>query len=1781
VGLDLAGRAVTTRIAIVGMACRYPDADGPDQLWQNVLGQRRAFRRIPECRLPATYRGDGPDASYLTHAAVLRDWDFDRERFNVPGPLHRSADHTHWLALETAADALADANHPDLDRDTAGVVLGNTLTGEFSRAATLRLRWPFLAEAAKTALSGTGVPVEEVLRRWESLVKSPFPVPGEESLTGALANTIAGRICNHFDFHGTGYTVDGACASSAVAVLTACRSLAAGELDFALAGGVDMSLDPLELVGFARLGALARGEMRVYDEHPTGFLPGEGCGVVALMRAGDADRAGLRTYAHIVGGASSSDGAGGLSRPECRGQALALWRAYRMAGLPPDAPQLIEGHGTGTEVGDRVELSALIEVRGPRGRKAALSAVKANVGHTKAAAGVAGLIKAALSLWHRVLPPATGCERPHALLRGQPVPLRVLTEPEPWTDPVPRAGVSAMGFGGINTHVVLEGTGARTASAPAPRGVRRPAEIVVLSAPGATELRGRLDRLASRATALSIAELSDAAATAWRETSGGGRYRAALVAATPDELAQAARTAADAEWNGGLTVDGAGAYAVGSGPASRVGLLFPGQAAPVRPELPRWGARTAVPAVARGVSSGTVDTAVAQPAIVRQSLAALAWLSELGTEAVAACGHSLGEITALHWAGACSATTALELAAERGRLMARHGAPGTTMAGLGVQPREAHEFLAGTDVVLAGYNAPGQVTVSGSRAGIAEVVERVRRSGAAATELPVSHGFHGPAMRLVVAPLRRALARFSLDAPSRPVISTVTGRLVAGDIRELLLTQVTSPVLFAKALEELVKRCDVLIEAGPGTVLTGLAATGIPVVSMDCGGDERRYAFATAVLVAARAADLGPWFAGRVTRTLSWEVAPRFVANPCEDRQAPSEPEHHTHGQRRAPDGTPLSALTTHLARTLELPADSITPDRSLLGDLHLNSLQVTQLVSAVAAELGKQAPRTPLPAASAKVADVAAVLAGLPAAQDQSPFTGLRTWVRPFAVRWVPFPPGEPRRVRWSVDAPAGHWLHEWDTGGPEGLAVAMSEATDIADLLVSIARTQPRQLFLVHCGHPAATGLARSVSAEQPSCAVTVVEVPGEEFRVDPDVLLGGRYLELRVRDGVFERATIAALPASTGGARWSEPFEPQAPSAAAVFLVTGGVGGITAHIATELAVRTGCVLVFAGRSPADDPAIRAGLDRVRTRVTAYYESCDIAEPAAVDRLLSAARGRGAIRGLLHGAAVNSPRRVPQITAETLARTLRPKVGGLRVLLDRVGGELRLLLGFGSIIGRQGLAGQAEYCIANDWLRVELEYWAAAHPRCRTHVLEWSVWSGLGMGARMDVLDALRHQGIEPLTPARAAAALAALLDDRDAPVTVLLTSRFPATPTLDPQLRADPGFRFAERTRSIIPGVEAVLEADLAPGSDPYLENHRIDGVRLLPAVLGVEAMAQAASLTSGYELPMTVRARFRAPVTVETSHTVRVAAFDESGGTEVVLRDGATEAFTARIEPCRETVPVAAAWSPSEEDDRPHPWYGTLFFHGERFRRVVRYDTLTAFRVDARLRPAAEISWFSQFHGRRLVLGDPGTHDAALHVLQACVPHRRALPVAVERLSIWRPPEGPLRVLARETGHTTDEYTFDVDLSRPDGTVVARWRQVRLRATGPLSWPDGLPAGLAGPWLSRRLIESEVADGFAQGERTPLVVTPVTAGEPGAVAELIGDKTGENLATATARLRAARLAGQESALPAGDGFRVAQVADDALVVLHTSTAEIITATVHLDSGPAALAVARSRT
>ena len=1034
----------TGAIAIVGAGCRYPDAADPDRLWEMVLARRRPFRPIPRVRLdindylgpgPGEDGGADPDSTYTRLAAVLEGWRFARTRYRIPGATYRVTDTTHWLALDVAAQTLTSAGFPGaagLDRDRVAVVIGNTLAGEFSRAVLMRLRWPYARRTLSQAMVSEGLDpavAAGLLTSFERSYKASFPEPTDESLSGSLANVIAGRICNYFDLHGGGYTVDGACASSLLAIITACHTLLHGDVDLVLAGGIDLSLDPLELVGFARLGAISSGEMRVYDAEPTGFVPGEGCGMVALMRERDAAAAGLTPWAVIRGWGVSSDGRGGLTRPELGGQLLALRRAYRQAGFGPETVALFEGHGTGTAVGDRVEIEALIQAHDgqPRAIPAALGSIKANIGHTKAAAGVAGLIKATLALRHQVIPPTTGCAHPHELLTMPASPLQV-TGVRPWPDAPLRAGVSAMGFGGINTHVVLEADPPRRRRALTAREqvLSAPSlshEVFACGAASVRQLAATLTRIAEVAPAMSFADHADlAAALANGDTSRRLHpYRLAMVARDPSQLARRAQQALGLiagleRAREGSLVTGTGVFA-GRGESGGVGLLFPGQGAPVpaRPgALGQVFPRASKYFTDPGPTEDGADTTHAQPAILRTSLAGLRWLERLGVRPNAAVGHSMGEITALCWAGALTEASALELVTARGRIMSELGAPETGMVSVSARPAVVTDLIAGTDLVIAADNGTAQV-VAGSFADLDTVAARARQRGLATHRLPVSHAFHSPAIAAVRPVLGARLADLPVDRLAKTVYSTVYGRRLTrdDDLRRMLVEQLTAPVLFRQAAIDLAAECGVLVEVGPGHGLAALAAdiTAVPAVATDVGADSAESACMTAAALFAAGAVRGltPLFAHQFRRSFDLWHDFEFLANPCEKAPVATGgiaalPHRPDTGRDERPDITqptdrPVDVagrVRSLIADALELPPAEIRETDRLLSDLHLNSLLVGQLAARAALECGRVVPAAPLSLADASVADIAAVVEALPLAGEQDPIgvaPGVADW--------------------------------------------------------------------------------------------------------------------------------------------------------------------------------------------------------------------------------------------------------------------------------------------------------------------------------------------------------------------------------------------------------------------------------------------------------------------------------------------------------------------------------------------------------------------------------------------------------------------------------------------------------------------------------------------------------------------------------------------------------------------------------------------------------------------
>ncbi|MFJ3776110.1 SDR family NAD(P)-dependent oxidoreductase [Streptomyces sp. NPDC090075] len=828
-------------IAIVGMACMFPQAPDLATFWANVVAGHDAVTEVPPERWdPAVHHAEGGTTSKW--GGFLPPIPFDALSYGIPPASLGHIEPVQLLALEAARRALDDAGYGErgrgFDRSRASVVFGAEAGSDLSNAGTLRAVLPSYFGRVPEGL-------EEQLPR---LTEDSFP--------GMLANVISGRIANRLDLGGANFTVDAACASSLAAVDVACKELTAGTSDVVLCGGADLHNGINDYVLFSSVHALSpTGRSRAFDGSADGIALGEGVACVVLKRLADAERDGDRVYGVIKGLGSSSDGRSlGLTAPRPEGQRAALLRAYRSAGISPARVGLVEAHGTGTVVGDRTELTILSEVFAEAGAVSggcALGSVKSQIGHTKCAAGLAGLIKTTLALHTGVKPPTLHLERPNAAWKEADSPFAFHTEARPWAAPAAErvAGVSAFGFGGTNFHVVLE---AYDGAVPPEQGLDAwPAELFLF--------RGRDEEAAHRGVEelLRAAEsgswrLRDLAlAVARRADASPEPVRAAVVADDVAGLAGQLRRvlAGERDPRAGIHLAGARQDA-----DAKVAFLFPGQGSQ-RPgmladvliafpelqhylQLGRVHADALYPPAAFDDTTrerrraALTDTRAAQPALGITGLAAHALLTSVGVRPDMAAGHSYGELVALSAAGAFDPEALLVLSAERAAaILAATGTddPGSmaaVSAGAEDVERALRETGAPVPVVVANHNSPQQTVISGPTEGVTEAVRLLRGAGLGAKRIPVACAFHSPLVAGAGQRFAETLTQQVVRAPEFPVWSNRTAAPYGDDaeaVRAGLAAQIGSPVVFAAQIEAMYEAgARVFVEAGPGSVLTRL-----------------------------------------------------------------------------------------------------------------------------------------------------------------------------------------------------------------------------------------------------------------------------------------------------------------------------------------------------------------------------------------------------------------------------------------------------------------------------------------------------------------------------------------------------------------------------------------------------------------------------------------------------------------------------------------------------------------------------------------------------------------------------------------------------------------------------------------------------------------------------------------------------------------------------------------------------------------------------------------------
>lgn len=902
----------TTPVAIVGMGCVFPGARNLQEFWRVICEGRDCIGDVPATHWSAQDYLDAdpkaPDMTYCARGGFLPTIDFDPTEFGIPPTILEATDTTQLLSLVAAKAALADAGYDeqrDFRRDRVSVLVGVTGTQELVLPLSARLGHPIWRKALADA-GIMGAKADEIVER----IADGYVPWQENSFPGLLGNVVAGRISNRLNLQGTNCAVDAACASSLSAIHLAMMELQTRRCDMAVAGGADTLNDIFMYMCFSKTPALsATGDARPFSDKADGTVLGEGVAFLTLKRLEDAERDGDRVYAVIRGIGTSSDGRSqSIYAPHAAGQERCLRDAYTRAGVAIDSVGLIEAHGTGTKVGDATEFEALKRVFGGARRdgKIAVGSVKSQIGHTKAAAGVAGLMKAALAVHHGVLPPTIKVDAPNPKMGIDESPFFVNTELRPWVNgekSARRAGVSAFGFGGSNFHAVLEGP---------KTGAPQPAwdgsvQIFALSGARREAIAEQLDALRAQATGKHWdgASLAYAAQQSRHAFDGSAAARLLVIVGVDDEpvsIIDAARrqlmSSDEPAWSTANAQFGSGAA------AGRLALLFPGQGsqyvgmgqrlACVFPEMQAVLRSADALLKADGFSlsqsiypepsfskddrhaaeATLTRTDVAQPALGAISLGMLRVLERFGVRADAFAGHSYGELVALCAAERYDAGTLLRLSRLRGRLMADCDDGSGAMLAVKASPADVESMLrdARLDVVLANRNSPAQVVLSGERSRIAAAAEACKQRGWGCAALRVSGAFHSPLVAGALAPFRNALAAVEFATGRGVVYANTTGQAYPADAsacRSLLAEQLAKPVDFVGEVSRM--RADgvaTFLEVGPKSVLSRLAASivednSIAALSVDGSGGRTAMRDLATVLcgLAARghAVDLRSW----------------------------------------------------------------------------------------------------------------------------------------------------------------------------------------------------------------------------------------------------------------------------------------------------------------------------------------------------------------------------------------------------------------------------------------------------------------------------------------------------------------------------------------------------------------------------------------------------------------------------------------------------------------------------------------------------------------------------------------------------------------------------------------------------------------------------------------------------------------------------------------------------------------------------------------------------------
>ena len=1346
-------------VAIIGMAGRFPGAPDVETFWRNLAAGEEAIRLYSpeELRAAGVAEEQLANPAYVPARGALDDVDlFDAAYFNYPPREAEMLDPQQRLFLECAHEALDSAGYdPKRFAGLIGVYAGS---------------------AASTYLFN-------LMSRPDRLVGGSLPMQ-----LGNDKDFLATRASYKLDLRGPSINVQTACSTSLVAVHEACRALIEGECDMALAGGVNATAVRVGGYTYVEQGILSPdGHCRAFDADARGTVPGEGVGVIVLKRLEDALHDRDVIHAVVRGTAINNDGDQkiGFTAPSVRRQAEVIALAQAVAGVEPGSISYIEAHGTGTSLGDPIEVEALNLVFADGDREpCAMGSVKSNIGHLDAAAGIAGLIKTVLALKHAELPPSLHFKHPNPAIRFDDGPFKVSTRLEPWlaAPGAPRrAGVNSFGIGGTNAHIVLE-----EAPACKPSGDARQLALLALSARTAGGLETASQRLAAhleRHPALPLADVSYTLRVGRREH----EHRRVVVCGDHDSAIAALRGRdRSRSWT---------ARANSKQPA--VVFMFPGQGT----QYPGMGRelydtepvyRHAVDRCAEhlapligcdlrtllfpspGLESQCAGelgrTSLTQPALFVTGYALARLLLARGVEPDAMLGHSIGELTAACVSGALTLEDALTLVAERGRLM--EDTPEGAMLAVGIDEQALGEHI-GSGLSIAAINAPRACVVSGMPEDVAVLEQRLAAVDIPCQRLHTRRAFHSELMDSVLDRLTAAAGRLRALPPRIRYLSNVTGDWIGPEMLAdpaYWSRQVRSPVRFSDAIAAVLDEFPscVLLEVGPGGVLSSLvrqqvaadaevdAIACLPHAQQPYGADQALLSAIGRAWQRGARIDWSRFDAGESRARVELPAYPFERKRFWVERKAKSE-------TARVETAPVTPARKPDIGDWFQVPSWQRGVARSAPTGTARNWLLFADahgVADALATRLTGEGHRVSI----ARCGNVFAE------EEDGAAFT-LRVAE---AVHY---------RVLFDVLEAGGKMpdeiVHLWSLGlprqdGAQNLVDACFHSPLlIAQALGDRAGSRSVRMLLITDAMQRVLG-DESVVAEK-SLLAGPVRVIGKEF---PNIATAGVDLQIGpepegVTSAVEALLSELSFPAEgrlvayRNAIRWTQTLLPnriEAPTADAglprpgsVVLITGGLGGVGLALAERCARSPGARLVLVQRSalPALDQwdswlSSHDGQDRITRRIKAVralerlgaevmVASADIADAVQVGPLIGAVRARfGRIDGVIHAAGIAGSGLAQLKDRETAAAVLRPKVIGARVLIDALSDappEFMVLCS--SLYALTGGVGQIDYTAANaflDALALELDGTGS-----QVVSIAWDAWRDVGM-----VVDMQREDGL-----------------------------------------------------------------------------------------------------------------------------------------------------------------------------------------------------------------------------------------------------------------------------------------------------------------------------------------------------------------------------------------------------------------------------------------------------